>query len=322
MKNDKYISQILKLNKEVEDRRELHKAVAPILQRAASDPAFWTEVIKMNLSDTGYLHRKWSMYDIPFLYVYETDDFYVKLHVFPALQSGETDVLASTIHHHNNYLLTTYAAYGSGYETFLFEKHIVTDTKTLRASLKVADQFRQSDRKVHLVDSWTPHAVVNPATFSATLVFWSPDKKRHTDKLRSNPLLKFLKVPLRKLIYMLGLDKKVGIAAEKTYQWYPEGDHFKAIPEDEFFAPTKAQTGPDVDDYSVQSVFHFIQKIGFRDEKFLKALKAGGALPGYYHKWVDALLNGEQIPETYAKSTINVPAKRIRVSDVLRASRH
>jgi hypothetical protein len=319
MKDNHYIREIEALNGRLPDRHELHRAVGPLLEKMAADHQFWQEVFKMNLTDKGYLSRKWTMFDIPFLFVHETSDYYVKLHLFPALESGETNVLASTIHHHNNYLLTTYAALGSGYECFLFDKKIEVDPGTLRSTLKVRDHFSQKDRRVHLVDSWEPHAVVNPRTFSATLVFWSPDKKRTTDSLRLNPVLKFFKTPLRKLIYLLGMDKAVGIAAQKTYQWYPEGKGFKAVLEEDFFAPTKAQSGPAVDDYSVQSVFHFIQQIGFDDRGFLESLKSSPDVPAYYHKWIDKLLKNEPIPPTYAKSRINVPAGRITVEEVLEA---
>src|SRR5689334_16932139 len=98
MEHNKYIRQVIELNDQITDRHALHKAVGPLLEQMAKDPAFWSEVIKMNLTDKGYLQRKWTMYDIPFLYVHETEDFYIKLHIFPALESRETNVLASTIH--------------------------------------------------------------------------------------------------------------------------------------------------------------------------------------------------------------------------------
>lgn len=321
MKKDAYIQQVLELNNSIPDRHELHKAISPMLEKMANDKQFWDEVFEMNLSDKGFLNRKWTMYEIPFFYVYECDDFYIKVHLFTALESRETDILASAIHHHNNYLLTTYAAFGSGYETFLFEKEISFNEVTKETRLKISETFKQKDRRIHLVDSWTPHAVVNPETLSATLVFWSPDKKRASDKLRSNPVLKFFKTPLRKLIYLLGMDKKVGIAAQNTYQWYPHKDSFMGILEDEFFAPTRAQGGPEVDNYSVQTIFYFMQKMGYENAVFLKKLKANPDVPAYYQKWIDALLSRQPIPETYAKSQINVPAGRIKIEDVVRANK-
>ncbi|MFO0320984.1 MAG: hypothetical protein ACK504_01000 [Bacteroidota bacterium] len=311
------LNKIIELNQTILDRYILHQKVAPLLIELGSDLSFWSEVIKLNLTDKNYLNRKWSMYEIPFFYVYECEDFNMKVHIFPSLESKETNILASAIHHHNNYLLTSYATFGSGYETFLFDKNPITNEITKETNLKIRDQFKQKDKLVHLVDSWEPHAVVNPESFSATLVFWSPDKKRKTDILRSNPLLKLFKIPIRKLIYTLGLDKKIGIAAKNTYQWYPHNHKFIGVLEDEFFAPTKAMIGEEVNNYSVQSIFYLIQNIGFEDYNFIKSLKTNKNVPNNYHKWIDLFINKEPIPETFAKQEINVPNKKITIEDLL-----
>lgn len=320
MTKNQFIKQIFELNEKHIDRHDFHSEVAKLLPQIAANENFWTQVFKMNLSDKGYLNRKWTMYEIPFFYVCETNDFNLKVHLFCPLKSGEKNILASAIHHHNNYLLTTHAAYGSGYETFLFEKNPTTNENTKQANLKITKHFKQKDFPVHLIDAWEPHCVVNPETLSATLNFWSSDKKRTTDKLRSNPILKFLKLPLRKLIYMFGLDKQVGIAAQNTYQWYPKNGKFIGILEDDYFALTRSEAGPEVNDYSIQTVFHFMQKMGFNDVQFLKNMLSNSDVPTYYHKWINMFLDGKEIPVTYAKPTINVPNKRITIEEVLESN--
>jgi hypothetical protein len=317
MKHNSYLKKINSLNALISDRKLFHEACGLELVKMAADKNFWNEVFKQNLTDKGYLNREWTMYDIPFLYVYENHDFYIKIHLFVPLKSHEPKVVASAIHHHNNYLITTFAAFGPGYETILFEKNFTINSNTKEVNLKIRDHFTQQERPLHTVDAWEPHVVVNPTSLSATLVVWSPDKKRATDSLRSNPLLKAIKMPLRKLIYMLGLDKKVGIAAKETYQFYPENDKFYAIPEDEYFAPTRAQKGPEVDDYSIQTVFAFMQQMGFNDVDFLESLKSNRDVPSYYHKWINMIINNEPIPETFAKEEINVPSGRITIDDIL-----
>jgi hypothetical protein len=161
--------------------------------------------------------------------------------------------------------------------------------------------------------------VVNPTSLSATLVLWSPDKKRVTDSLRSNSLLKAMKAPLRKLIYALGLDKKVGIAAKKTYQYYIKDNKFYGILEDDYFEPTRTQAGEKVNDYSIQTVFAFMQHMKFNDINFLKKLQANPDVPKYYHKWIDKLISGDLIQDTFAKEQINVPGGRMLVDDIIKA---
>jgi hypothetical protein len=321
MKRNAFIQQIIRLNDQLTDRYAFHKEAGKLLIEMGKDKSFWEEVFKRNLSDKGYLQRKWTMYEIPFFYVFENDDFYVKVHLFVPLKTHEPHVVASAIHHHNNYLLSTYAAFGPGYETILFKKEFDVDPVTKQANLKVREHFTQEQRPLHMVDAWEPHMVVNPTSLSATVVLWSPDKKRATDSLRSNPFLKAVKTPLRKLIYAFGLDKKVGIAAKETYQYYVKDNKFYGMLEDDYFAPTRAQAGADVDDYSIQTVFAFMQRMGFRDKDFLEGLKKNQDVPQYYHKWIDMILKEERIPDTYAKESINVPGGRMLLVDVLAAGK-
>src|ERR1700752_1624562 len=162
MHNNIYIKQIIQLNQELLDRYQFHKQASELLVKAANDKSFWEEVFKQNLTDKGYLQRKWTMYEIPFFYVYECDDFHIKVHLFVPLKSYASNIAASAIHHHNNYLLTTYAAFGSGYETMLFEKDLQVDPETKEAKLKIRKHFHQKDEPVHLIDAWEPHVVINP----------------------------------------------------------------------------------------------------------------------------------------------------------------
>ncbi|HKC68185.1 MAG TPA: hypothetical protein VKG26_08140 [Bacteroidia bacterium] len=321
MKNNQYVKQVVNLNNSVEDRKNFHLAAGKLLVEMGKDKNFWFEVFKTNLTDKGFLQRKWTMYEIPFFYVFENNDFYIKAHLFVPLKTYEPHVVASAIHHHNNYILSSYAAFGSGYEAMLFEKNVEVNPETKETKLKIKEHFTQAEKPLHIVDAWEPHVVVNPVSLSATLVLWSPDKKRTTDSLRSNPILKALKTPLRKIIYALGMDKKVGIAAKNTYQFYVDNNKFYAVLEEDYFAPTRQQAGENVNDYSVQTLFAFMQRVGFKDDEFFKMLKINNDVPKYYHKWIDMLLNNQPIPDTYAKDVINVPGGRMLVSDILNANK-
>ncbi|HTA62758.1 MAG TPA: hypothetical protein VK835_09895 [Bacteroidia bacterium] len=321
MKSNAYVQQVINLSESVDDRIQFHNEAGKLLVKMGQDKSFWFEVFKTNLSDKGFLQRKWTMYEIPFFYIYENNDFYIKAHLFVPLKTYEPHVVTSAIHHHNNYILSSYAAYGSGYEAMLFEKNIEIDPTTKEVKLKIKEHFTQADKPLHIVDAWEPHVVINPISLSATLVLWSPDKKRNTDALRSNPILKAIKTPLRKLIYALGLDKKIGIAAKDTYQFYVTDNKFYAVLEEDYFAPTRQQDGENVNDYSVQTLFAFMQRMGFSDHDFLKLLKANNDVPRYYHKWIDMLLSNQPIPDTYAKEVINVPNGRMMVKDILNANK-
>lgn len=317
-----YIKEILSLERQYTDRIQFHTHAESLLSRMGSDDAFLKLVLRRNLSDQAYLNQKWSLYNIPFLYIYETPDFYLKIHFFPSMKSYVPGTAAHCIHHHNNYILTTAAIFGSGYETLLFGKHPSTDPGTLRSDLKIKRHFTQREQPVHRIDAWEPHLVFNPELFSATLQLWTPDQKRATDKLRANPLLKAMKIPLRKLIYLLGMENKFGIAAQHTYQWYPEGDHFKAIEENAYFEPTRKAVGPEVDAYSMQTVFYFVQNRGLADPEFLTEVLNQSSTPAYYKPFLLSILENKQIEQTYCKEHINIPSSTYVIADVYRAASH
>jgi hypothetical protein len=315
-----YIQKILELNSKIQDRTELHKQAGVVLQAMGSDKDFLKLVVRRNFDDPGYLSQTWSQYNIPFLYIFENEDLVMKIHFFASHPSHGTGIAAHCIHHHDNYLLTTAAILGSGYETMLFDKKIDMDEKTLRTHMRIRNHFTQREYPVHTIESWEPHIVYLPETFSATLQLWTPDKKRVTDSLRQNWVLKALKSPLRKLIQMCGMEKTFGIAVAKTFQWYPNGDHFMAIDENEYFAPTKAMVGPEIDDYSIQTVCKFIQEMKLVEPEYLMEFTNRPTVPAYYKRWIEMLLTNQAIPETYAKEEINIPSKKYLREDVLNAA--
>lgn len=320
LENHPYIQEVINLEKQYADRREFHRKAEHLLAKMGADDDFLKLVLKRNFEDKGFLDQKWSLYNIPFLYIYETADFYLKIHFFPSMKQFSSGSAAHCIHHHNNYILTTAAIFGSGYETLLFDKNIQFDPKTLDAKLKINKHFTQQEHPLHCIDAWEPHLVFNPEKFSATLQLWTPDQKRVTDNLRVNPFLKAIKNPLRKLIYMLGMEKNFGIAAQHTYQWYPVGDHFKAIEENEYFEPTRKAVGPEVNKYSFQTIAFFIQNRNIVDKAFLQSVLDNNATPDYYKPFLKDLIEDRQIEETFCKETINIPQKTYRIEDVYKAA--
>lgn len=321
LENHPYIQQVLELERKYEDRIELHRSVEGLLQKMGADNEFIKLVIKRNLEDEGFLKQQWSEYNIPFFYIYETADINLKIHFFPAMENYVKGTAAHCIHHHNNYILTTAAIFGTGYETMLFDKNIEMNPGNLQCRMKITKHFTQQEKPVHRIDAWEPHLVYNPEKFSATLQLWTPDIKRSTDNLRTNPVLKAIKTPIRNLLYAFGLERRFGIAPKHTYQWYPEGDHFKAIEENEYFEPTRKSVGERVNNFSLQTICVFMQRKGVVDKTYIKSLLDNNKLPAYYTPWFNKLLNDETIPDTWCKSEINIPQKRYNMQDVMSAAK-
>ncbi len=315
-----YIQEIILLENQNPERLDFHKKAEHLLSKMGADDEFLKLIVKRNLDDNGFLNQKWSMYNIPFFYIYETPDFYLKIHFFPKMEHFVKGTAAHCIHHHNNYILTTAAIFGSGYETILFDKKVEIDPQTLKSRLSISKHFTQAEFPVHRIDAWEPHIVFNPEKFSATLQLWTPDQKRVTDSLRFNPVLKFIKQPLRKLIYLFGMEKNFGIAAQKTYQWYVQNNQFMAIEEDVYFKPTREDVGPLVNNFSIQTVCYFIQNRGLVDKSFLTNFIKDSRIPSYYKPYIQLLLDETPIEETFCKKEINIPLKTYTIQDVFDAA--
>lgn len=317
--NHPYIKELLTLEKQYPNRMELHEQSHPLLLKMGNDKDFLRLVVKRNFEDVGFLNHQWSAYNIPFLYVYETDDFVLKIHLFPADKARRTDLVANGIHHHNNYILSTNAYFGSGYECFLFNKKPIPDNN-LQVEMKVTKRFHQRDWNPHIVEAWEPHVIIAPDSFSSTLAFWTPDEKRTTDKLRQHPLLKPIKKQLKWLAYRLGAGDKLGVAAENTYQFYAHNGKFVAIKESDYVAPMLADVGPEIDAFSAQMLFYFLQKCEIIDKDYFALLKDRKSTPEYYKTWIKKILNNEDVPEVFHKPDLNIPPKQYFVKDILEAA--
>lgn len=312
------LDKLIALEASSDTRLEFHHRSQQVLKELSTDLDFLDEVLRFNFSDPGFLTRAWSLYNIPNLYIAENDDMILKYHVFVPMKNHVPGSAASTIHHHSNYVLSTTAVLGSGYETFIFERLNELDRKKEDIPLKIERHLAEEQNTQSFVDSWQPHLVFNPSKLSATLTMWTTDKKRATDSLRQNKVLKRFKGPLRKMIAAMGLENTFGITA-KTLQYYVEDKQFVAIDEDEFFEPTRNAVGPEVDKYSMQTIFAFAQRMGWKNVDFLKKMLKRSEVPEYYHSFIHNILDDEPIPDVYAKETINIPRGGFMKEDVLQA---
>ena len=319
IENSSHIKEILQLHQAFPDRKEFHSKVGSVLKKMATDKNFMQEVVKRNFDDTGFLKQKWSGFNIPFLYIFENDFLNIKIHLFPPLESKKEHLAAHCIHHHNNYLLTTYAFFGTGYETILFDKEITEAGEKNQVHMGISENFKQADKNPHTVDAWEPHVVFAPQDLSATLLMWTPDKVRSTDTLRNVSFIKALKTPLRKLIQTFGLESTFGIAEAATYQWYVKDKKFYRIEEEAYFSKTKAEIGSEIDDYASQMIFAFLQRTDLFDPSYFAQRVKDPAFPKYYRKHITEAIAGKDIADVYHREEINIPNKAYTKADILEA---
>jgi hypothetical protein len=201
----------------------------------------------------------------------------------------------------------------------LFEKEVKVDEQSLNSSLKVNKHFHQKDWNPSRVDSWEPHIVFLPESLSATFLMWSPDVKRKTDALRNNRLLKPFKKELRHLIYRLGMGDKLGIAREKTYQFYVNSGKVQAITEDDYFSKSKSANGLNEKEYAMQMIFSFLQRSGISEASQLSPLVDKSNCPEYFKTWFKKYQAGEEIPEVLHRYELNIPNVSYTREDIIHA---
>lgn len=320
LKNHPLIQKLLQLDGQYPDRNDFHENVKPLLLEMGKDKEFIKAIIRRNFDDPGYLGQEWSLYNIPYLHVYETDGFVLKIHLFPAVKNYQPGLAAHAVHHHNNYMLTTNAFFGSGYESLLFGKDFYTNENTLETKLTIKRHFHQRDWNPSMVDAWEPHLVFMPESLSATMLIWTPEKKRTTDALRNVSVLKAIKKPLRKIIQFFGMESRFGIAKKHTYQFYPHAQNnvMMAIEEEEYFSVTKAAKGDAINNYCMQILCGFIQQGDYVEKDYLQAFLNKTTPPDYFKFWVKKLVDGEKIEEVFHREEINIPQKKYTIEDIRR----
>lgn len=311
------VEKVKSASNRLENRMEFHKEVQKLMPRM-SEKEFLTFTFEQNLNDPGYLKRAWSMYEIPFLYIHETDHYNLKYHIFLPTKSGDSNVAANLIHHHNNYLLTSYTAFGPGYPTFHFSKQI-DDSDITDVKVKIEKEFHHGRGEVSMVESWEPHIVFNGGELSVTLVLWSPDKKMVTDKFRNHPLIKPFKKSLLKIIYALGLSHSVGVAPKDVLQYYVQDGKVKAVKESDFFEYYKDKVGPEVDSFYIQAICKWMQLVGYDNKEFLSSKLQDPSLPDAWKHWLTRLSTGEEIAMPYAEEEQNIPNKVMTRDQLLKA---
>ncbi|HAW20271.1 MAG TPA: hypothetical protein DCX14_08825 [Flavobacteriales bacterium] len=317
LKDNSTVNAIRQLSDACSDRLDFHKRSEEFLRKMGS-LEFASLVFETNLNDLGFLKREWTTYEIPFLYIYENNNFYLKYHIFPPVESGDTEKAANIIHHHNNYILSSFTMFGPGYHTFHFDKNI-EELPDGRAKLSATKDFFHAKDQVNIVESWEPHIVFNMDDTTTTVVLWSPDKKQATDGLRNHPLVKPFKGLLLSVIHFFGLNKKVGVAPKDVKQYYVQDGETRWITEADYFGVYKEKKGDDVSLDYVQAICHFMQSLGYKNDEFVRGMMKRKDLPLAYKKWLPFLISGEKIPVLYGKEEINIPNKEIRIEDLRKA---
>ena len=286
LKNNNLISKIIQLFNKSEDSLGFHKDSRFILKEMGTLD-FVSEVFEANLLNTLFLKRKWTSFDIPHLTIYADDHIDLKYHIFLPPESGNTEKASYLIHHHMQYILSSYVFFGEGYHTIQFNKEI-TKNSDRTFNMNISKDFFHAKSEINTLDSWCPHVIFNVSTTTATLVLWS----------KENASL---------------------INEDKRGNYFPNNGNFNRINEDEFVHEVKKKCYDESSEVHVQAICYFMQEIGYKNYSFIKKILQSKDLPEIWEKWLSFLVSEELINQPYLNEEINVLKKDISISKIRNA---
>lgn len=250
-----------------EETIQFHKKFHQIMKNMDSIN-FISKVIEENLSNTDFLNKKWTCFDIPFLQIYNNGLIDLKYHLFFPNKLFKTSNASYMIHSHKSSVLSSYVFYGKGYHTIHFDKYIQYKTNNY-ADLRITKDFFHSKGNFNIVESYEPHLVSNVSEPTFTIVLWTlEDDDSFTSKDVNSELRSF----------------------------YLEKNRFKAISDSDFLEKMSHKINfYNYKDYHIQAICYFIQQLGYSNTTFLKSIQTEHNLNDSWVRWISKLIREESI---------------------------
>jgi hypothetical protein len=287
LQDDILVSRIIQLSSELEDKVCFHKESHQILKEMGKID-FLSKVFEENLLDNFFLKRKWTSFDIPSLCIYTNDDFEIRCHIFPSPKSKNTKKAAYLIHHHMDFILSSYVFFGEGYHTIQFDKEITTNSDGT-FNMKISKDFFHSNGEINILDGWSPHVIFNVPITTATVVLWSQG---------NNP----------------------GIDLNKRGNYYPNNGNFVKISDEEFIIEASKEKDYEEDsEKHIQAICYLMQQIGYKNSSFIEQILQSSDLPDTWNKWLSLLVSGDYIDSPYFNEKINILQKKMNIYDIRKA---
>jgi hypothetical protein len=293
------------------DKREAHHGSREILRELAHDPGFLPDVL------SKFVSRERSLLGtsfLPFIIVpiESNRHFELSAHLWPPLPKSVSAISHQSIHHHGKLLLTSIAPFGGGYESILFRNDWKTDPESGKAEMRVDRFYANSTFNLEFVDTYTPHVVFFPRTFSVTIALWSKDKDYPSESIKQNALVRQFKEPIKKMIVRLGLQNLTGVNPEMFMDFCVRNGECVAMKDRVYYKDCANE------DY-VQNLVAAVQQLPLDAEPLLRKMEAffhERGLEGQERVAARALA-GERIdfrfytPDRMSDERINIPKEQI-----------
>jgi hypothetical protein len=235
-------------------KHEANARAGVVMEQLTHEPAFLTAVLDRYLHDPRSLNRR--NYPVVGIEIALNPWFGLVANCWLPLPGRETHISTKAIHHHGDLLLTTATLFGPGYEHWMFTLPEVVDREKGTFAMNLIESAPHPQHHVSFVDAWTAHTPLFPKSLSITLALWSRRfPTTWKDRTKRLPFVRGRAAQLKKVVDWFGLRKTMQLNVVESFDFYPEGDSFKVMPERKEFG-----LGPN--EHHVCSLMHVLQETG------------------------------------------------------------
>jgi hypothetical protein len=307
---DFYLESLKRNFTAISNKYEAHLKSHVYLSRMAVDDEVIFEVFRRNLVTPGFFQR--TSFSPDFLIsMMDGPDCSLSMSFFGPLPDGRTDYTYSTLHHHDDFLLSTISAKGPGYSSLIFKQGYDIDSQTKEVKLEVDKYCRHSNLNIEFIDKHSAHTIFYPPALSMTYALWSSYKP--TTKIESwkqSRIIQKNKVALKKMIGKIVPDLgAVGITQYREDYFYPDEGKIKLL---------DGQILPPPGMNFTQNLFHKMQFVSFNDRAFLEKLLPALTAEDRHlaSPWIAKFLAGEEIPANYSSYTMITPNRNVHIDEL------
>lgn len=274
-----------------EETIQIHKNLHSIVEKMDS-LNFISKVIEENLSDSDFLNKQWTCFDIPFLNIFNNYFIDLKYHLFFPNKLFKTSSASNMIHSHKSSVLSSYVFYGKGYHTIHFNK-VVYNKFDNYVKMEINKDFFHSKGNFNIVDAYEPHLISNVSEPIFTIALW-------TQKVDNSLVSNNSKSDFR--------------------SFYLENNKFKSISDSDFLNEMSNKIVQyESKDYHIQAICYFIQQIGYSNYTFLNRIQKEKNLNDTWRKWINKLVTKDYINFPYYNEEMNFINQPDELSDIRNA---
>ena len=235
-----------------------------------------------------FINRQWNSCEIPYLIIYEDEKISIKYHVFSPIENNDSETAAYLIHHHGDFILSSYILYGPGYHTIEFEKQIIQNNNNNNYILSPVKSFHHSNNRINILDSNTPHLVFNVSKTTSSVVIWSenidyPTSPSEKESLRTSYFIR-----------------------NGEYYGINEKEFINKISENIFYENDSEK--------HIQSICYFLQELGYKNNFFLSTIFSK-KIPEKWLKWLRKIYLNIKIEPAVFKGNLNTLGNEMKIND-------